>query len=252
MKLILVGCEHVGKTTLSEGVSAWLAKTMGNSRSFHDHFTIPTPELSDEDLPHFMAMSPAFKERFQRYQIQYHAAHGFLGDADHLLVGYHLEEAVFAPLYYGYGGEGQYADRTAMARAMEKDILEVGPDTILVLLTARADVIRQRMKTHPMPRDQRGHRPGLLLEKDVERVLDRFESEFKKSLIRKKFVIDNSDMTPEETLREFTLKVQKLLSPSDRLRILAHRALLESGDAVPGVVEHIKTRPEKSAVGAGS
>jgi len=245
VKLILVGCEHVGKTTLSEGISEWISKTMGNSRTFHDHFTIPTPELSDEDVPHFMAMSPAFKERFQRYQIEYHGAGAFLGDADHMLIGYHIEEAVFAPLYYGYGGDGYYAARSPMAREIESALMRVAPETILVLLKARPEAIRQRMKTHPKPRDQRGLRPGLLKEKDVEFVLKRFEEEYANSHIRRKFTIDNSDLTPEQTVREFVLKVQKHLSDSDRLRILAHRALIESGDAVPGIVEHIKTRPEE-------
>ncbi|MCE2483786.1 MAG: hypothetical protein J4F33_13175 [Alphaproteobacteria bacterium] len=37
MKLIITGCEHVGKTTLAGGVSRWLADITGYSRSFHDH-----------------------------------------------------------------------------------------------------------------------------------------------------------------------------------------------------------------------
>ena len=65
----------------------------GYSRTFHDHFTVPSPEVADEDRELFMRMSPAFKERFQRYQIAYHGGGAFLSDADHLLVGYHIEEA---------------------------------------------------------------------------------------------------------------------------------------------------------------
>ena len=110
----------------------------GYSRTFHDHFTVPSPEVADEDRELFMRMSPAFKERFQRYQIAYHGGGAFLSDADHLLVGYHIEEAVFAPLYYGYGGRGQYAERSAFARHIEQDIMKEAPDTIMVLLTARA------------------------------------------------------------------------------------------------------------------
>lgn len=37
MRLIITGCEHVGKTTLAAGVSRWLADLTGYSRSFHDH-----------------------------------------------------------------------------------------------------------------------------------------------------------------------------------------------------------------------
>ena len=145
MKLILTGCEHVGKTTLSEGISQWLANTTGFSRSFHDHFTVPSPEVAGEDRELFMNMSPAFKERFQRYQIDYHAQGAFLGDADHMLVGFHIEEAVFAPLYYGYGGQGQYAERSSFARHIEQNLMKGNPDFILVLLTARPKIIKQRL-----------------------------------------------------------------------------------------------------------
>ena len=87
MRLIITGCEHVGKTTLSDGVSRWLADVTGYSRTSHDHFTVPSPEVADEDRELFMRMSPGFKERFQRYQIAYHGGGAFLSDADHLLVG---------------------------------------------------------------------------------------------------------------------------------------------------------------------
>ncbi len=245
MKLIITGCEHVGRTTLGEGVSRWIAKAMGSSRSFHDHFTIPTPELTDQDAAHFMAMSPAFKERFQRYQIDYHTHSAFLSDADHMLIGYHIEEAVFAPLYYGYGGEGEYAERTSFARHIEQNLMVAAPDFILVLLKASPEAIRRRMRDDPQPRDQRGRRPGLLQDKDVEYVLRRFEEEYRRSLIRTKFEIDNSDLSVEETLAEFVSKVQKYLSQSDRLRILSHQALMAAGDAKEGMVAHIKTREEQ-------
>ncbi len=169
MKLIITGCEHVGKTTLADGVSRWLADVTGYSRTFHDHFTVPSPEVADEDRELFMKMSPAFKERFQRYQIAYHGGGAFLSDADHLLVGYHIEEAVFAPLYYGYGGQGRYAERSAFARHIEQDIMKNAPDTILVLLTARPEVIRERMRREPLPRDQKGRRPGILREEHRSR-----------------------------------------------------------------------------------
>ncbi len=248
MKLIVTGCEHVGKTTLADGVSRWLADATGYSRSFHDHFTIPSPEIAGEDRELFMQMSPAFKERFQRYQIDYHSGGAFLSDADHMLVGYHIEEAVFAPLYYGYGGPGQYAERSSFARHVEQKIMEDAPDTILVLLTARPEVIKKRTSRDPMPRDQKGRRPGLLQEEHVEEALKRFEEEFAASLIRKKFVIDNSDLSPEETLSEFVWKVRKFLSHEDRTRIIARQALVQRGDARDPVFEHDKTMPPEKRV----
>ena len=146
MKLILAGCEHVGKTTLSEGISQWLANTTGFSRSFHDHFTVPSPEVAGEDRELFMNMSPAFKERFQRYQIDYHAQGAFLGDADHMLVGFHIEEAVYAPRYYGYGKKGEYGDRESMVRHIEAEIIERAPDTVLILVKSKPEVIKERIK----------------------------------------------------------------------------------------------------------
>ena len=41
---------------------------------------------------------------FQRYVIEYHLGTSFYEYPDHGLVGFHIEEAVYAPLYYGYGG----------------------------------------------------------------------------------------------------------------------------------------------------
>ena len=122
------------------------------------------------------------------------------------------------------------------------------PDFILVLLKARHEVIKQRMRDEPKPRDQKGRRPGLLKEADVEYVLQRFDEEFGRSLIRKKFTIDNSLLTPEETLSEFVWKVQKYLSPSDRSRILTRQAMLVRGDARDPVVEADKTVPPESRV----
>ncbi len=248
MKLIITGCEHVGKTTLAAGVSRWLAELTGYSRSFHDHFTLPSPEVAGEDRELFMRMSPAFKERFQRYQMAYHAGGAFLSGDDHLLVGYHIEEAVFAPLYYGYGGRGEYADRSVYARRVEQDITKHAPDTILALLTARPEVIRERMARDPMPRDQKGRRPGVLREEDVEHVLQRFREEFAASLIRRKFVIDNSDLSPGEALSEFTWKAQKFLSREDRIRVAARQVLVERGEHREGVVEGDKSLPPEKRI----
>ena len=48
MKLILVGCEYAGKTTLANEIVKWIDHTMGGARGFHDHFTIPPSELTEE------------------------------------------------------------------------------------------------------------------------------------------------------------------------------------------------------------
>ena len=220
MKLILVGCEYVGKTTLSEEIVKWISHTMGSSRTFHDHFPIPWSKsnLTDEEQEQILALSPRLKEMFQRYIIEYHLNPLFYSDPDHNLVGFHIEEAVYAPLYYGYGGKDQYGHRTRLARAIEKEIMTRSPDTVLVLLKASAEVIAERMRENPQPH-------GLVQEQDIEYVLERFEDEYQASLIRKKFVLDTTTATVEETLAEFVIQIKPHLSDADRMRILTHQAL---------------------------
>ena len=218
MKLILVGCEYAGKTTLANEIVQWIDSTLGGARGFHDHFTIPSNELTEEDRNQFMALSPRLKEMFQRYIIEYHLQHAFYSDPDHNMTGFHIEEAVYAPLYYGYGGKGEYAERTTLARAVENTIMEVAPDTVLILLKASAEVIAQRMRENPQPL-------GVLQEKDIGHVLQRFDEEYQASLIRRKFILDTTTATVEETLAEFAEQIKHYLTDTDRLRMLAHQAL---------------------------
>ena len=96
--------------------------------------------------------------------------------------------------------------------------MEEAPDTVLILLTASAEVIAQRMHDNPQPR-------GVLQEKDIEYVLQRFEEEYQGSLIRRKFTLDTTTATVEETLAEFAEQIELYLSDADRLRMLAHQAL---------------------------
>ena len=178
MKLILVGCEYAGKTTLANEIVGWIERTFGSSRTFHDHFSLPCNEFPVEEQEQLLALSPRLKEMFQRYMMNYHFHSAFYSDPDHNLVGFHLEEAVYAPLYYGYGGRGEYGDRAALARSFDEEVMQHAPDTVLVLLRARPEVIAQRMREQP-------HERPVVQEKDIEHVLQRFEEEYRDSLIRK-------------------------------------------------------------------
>ena len=222
MNIILIGCEFAGKTTLAAEIVEWSKETMGFSSPFHDHFTIPNAELSAEAGASYKAVHPQVKEMFQRFMIYYHLSAGFYSQHDHNLMGAHIEEAVYAPLYYGYGGpntgspirspEGQ---RTEMARHMEEEILEKAPNTILVLMKATPEVIRARMFGEPTR--------GVVRDKDVEHVLARFEEEFETSLIKNKRVLDTTSATLEETMAEFVEGVTPLLSDADRERMAQHK-----------------------------
>ena len=131
MRLIAVGCEYSGVTTLIDGLYAW-----GNERGVHhhldDHFTIPDAyHLDEEEQQGFIDMLPAIKERFQRFQIVYHVR--LMHKFDHILLGgFHIEEMVYGPRYY-------YPGIDIAVREYEPDM---PGDAILVHLHARPEVIR--------------------------------------------------------------------------------------------------------------
>ena len=237
MNIILVGCEFAGKTTLANEIVEWSERSLGSSSHFHDHFTIPSSELTGEAAGEYSEAHPQIKEMFQRFMISYHVSPDFYGNPDHNLMGTHIEEAVYAPLYYGYGGEDSKAplrspngQRTDMARHFDEQILERAPETVLVLVKASPDVIRQRMRANVFPdaetvEAQRKSKPfgeptrGVVREQDVELVLDRFQEEFDASLLKNKMVLDTTGATVEETLSEFVEKMEPFFADADRRRM---------------------------------
>jgi hypothetical protein len=203
MRLIVVGCEYTGKTTLIDGLYAW-----GEARGIHyhldDHFSIPDQFfLNEADQAAMIALPPTIKERFQRFQIYYHSANVIQHHPDCLLGGFHIEEAIYGPRYY-YPG----VPIPAYARRIEPDM---PPDTLLLLLTARPDVIRRRMATAP-------HRYSLVQPDEVEEISRLFEAEYRASWIERRFTLDTSDLTPETLLTTFLERVTPHLSERDLLR----------------------------------
>ena len=73
------------------------------------------------------------------------------------------------------------------------------------------------------------HSNGVLRERDIDFVLDRFEDQFKTSLFSKKITLDTSAVTVDDTMAEFVEKIEPHLSEVDRSRIIAHRALMNAG-----------------------
>ena len=216
MKLVLAGCEYSGKTTLVAKIQQWISDTMGGQPGVHDHFTVPNlahRELTDDEVQQVLALSPELKEEFLRYIISYHLSPTFMNSPDHLLVGFHIEEAVYAPMYWEYGQKGEYAERSMVARSVEKDLLAAAPETVLVLLTASPEVIRRRMKESP-------HRHQIMKDADVERSLELFDEQYVDTLIRQKMTLDTSTATVAQTLNEFVQGVDPFLTDSDRLRML--------------------------------
>ncbi len=216
MRLIMVGCEYVGTSSLIQEISGWVERAMGGKMGIHDHWKAPQlshAEHTKEENEGFLALSPNLRESFQRYHMEYHLSPSFYHDADHTMVGFHIDEAVYAPLYYGYGAPNEYGDREQAARTTEASLLEIARDTVLILLKASPEVIRARMKADP-------HANALVTDGDVEKVLAAFEDQHTRSLLRKKIVIDNTDQTVAESLADFVTQIQPFLTHADRSRIL--------------------------------
>ncbi|MBT4976467.1 MAG: hypothetical protein HOL51_11435 [Gemmatimonadetes bacterium] len=203
MRIIAIGCEYSGVTTLLQGLNVW-----GAQRGVHfhmdDHFTIPDAyHLSDEEQQAMLDMLPAIKERFQRFQIVYHVR--LINNYQHILFGgFHLEEEVYGPLYY-------YPGLTVSdTRKYES---EMPDDAILVHLHARPEVIAQRLDEAPHPHT-------IIKPDDVPMLLDRFAEEYRTSWIRHKVSIDTSDLTPQQLLDAFFKESNAHFNTRDALLLL--------------------------------
>ena len=224
MYLLMTGCEYAGKTTQAAQIMAWAERTIGATAHFHDHHTIPSTELTPEAQESLLGLHPQAKEMFQRFMIEYHISPNFYTKPDHNLMAPFIEEAVYAPLYYGYGGEQSGApvrspagQRSEMARKMERRILDLAPDVVLVLLKASPATIRQRMRENPHPHQ-------VVREQDVEYVLRRFEEEVAASLVQKRIVLDTTAATVAETLDQFVAVYEPFLTNEDLLRMRQRQA----------------------------
>lgn len=202
MRLIVIGCEYAGKTALIDQLMEW-GEPLGIHFHLDDHFSVPDQFfLSDDDQRAMLAMPPTIKERFQRFQIYYHID-VLRNHSDCLLGGFHIEEAIYGGRYY-YPGHAW----PPYARKIES---ELPTDTILLLLTARPDVIRQRMATSP-------HRYPIVKPEDVEAVSKEFDAEFRASWLERKLAIDTSDLAPRQLFETFMKRLGPYLDTRDLLR----------------------------------
>ena len=106
--------------------------------------------LSEEWASDVRALKPWLLEQMQRALIWRHMHHTVIGEdaSDSIQVGLHYAEAVYAPLYYGYGRD-TFSDRRRRAREWDRALLEYAPETVLVLLRASTEAIRERMRAAP-------------------------------------------------------------------------------------------------------
>ena len=252
MRLILAGIEYAGKHTLALQIERWWAEQTGQDigvgphgraagsedeqprfHKFHDHFNIPyimhtTGHHDDEQVEagqkHVLTLPPGLMEYFQRYNIMNKFSLGYAVNyieyPDMFFIDWYYGEAVYAPLYYGYGGVGEYGDRRKLARTLDKSVLKVIPDTVLMLMKASPGAVRKRFHERESPFPHRHGETPFRVE-DTELVLDRFEEEYENSLLTYRFDLDTTDASVEETLSEFVRKIKPYITTEDRVRMLS-------------------------------
>ena len=119
--------------------------------------------------------------------------------SDSIQVGLYYAEAVYAPLYYGYGRDA-FSDRRRRAREWDRALLEIAPETVLVLLRASPEGDTEADARGPAGPD------GVPREEDVERVIDLFEEQYAATELKHKLAIRTSGVTVAESVAEFAGK----------------------------------------------
>lgn len=238
MQLILTGCGYAGKTTLAVEISRWMIREMGVPFvRWHNHFVVPRldqhliveadpgsgdlPGKPAEDLnvvadeEQIMSLRPSVLEQLQRHNVWRHMHPDMFGPReDTMMIDFYYADAVYAPLYYGYGEPGSFSDRRRRAKEWDHHVLVQAPDAVLVLVEASPSAIRERMIAASRPRE-------VLQPQDVETALQGFRREYNDSLLRRRFILDTTEATPRETLAEFLRQMRPHLTEWDLLRIAA-------------------------------
>jgi hypothetical protein len=221
MRLLLAGCEYAGTTTVAHAIDDWMSENIGARFSLiHEHWKIPhtsghPDNTSSEEQAWLLAATPKFKEMHQRHSLYYHTQVSTYNGGDGMVVGGHIDDAVYAPLYFGYGGKRYNFDRELVMHQVEKTIIHFTNDTVVVHITADTDVIKQRMKDDP-------HENGIVQSDDEDK--KRFEDLVDWSLQGNKISIDNSGALVD-TMVQFVAKMEPYFTDTDRSRILAHKVL---------------------------
>ena len=227
MKVILAGIEYVGSTTISRMLSDWKLKNMGEPFFMglvHDHSKLPhtsghPDDTTLEEQEQILNLSPKLKEMYHRYGMYYHIHHYV--QEDDLSVGFHIEEAVYARRYYGYGLDGEQFDRNNVFVGIENRIKQITTDPIITVhMVASPDIIESRMfalKDHPE------HINSPLQVEDIEDVMADYQYFISKSDIGPVVKVDTSIDTPEDTLEEVVTLLDPYFTKTDLERIENHK-----------------------------
>ena len=227
MKVILAGIEYVGSTTISRMLSDWKLKNMGEPFFMglvHDHSKLPHTSGHPDDTTlqeqeQILNLSPKLKEMYHRYGMYYHIHHYV--QEDDLSVGFHIEEAVYARRYYGYGLDGEQFDRNNVFVGIENRIKQITTDPIITVhMVASPDIIESRMfalKDHPE------HTNSPLQVEDIEDVMADYQYFISKSDIGPVVKVDTSIDSPEDTLEEVVTLLDPYFTKTDLERIENHK-----------------------------
>lgn len=211
---------------MAHAIDDWMSENMGTRVSLiHEHWKIPhtsghPDNTTSEEQEWLLAATPKYKEMHQRHSLYYHtqvSTYTTHNGGNGMVVGGHIDDAVYAPLYFGYGEKGHQFDRELVMHQVEKTILYFTNDTVIVHITADTDVIKQRMKDDP-------HENGIVQADDVDKVKKRFAELVDWSLLGNKISIDNSSALVD-TMAQFVARMEPLFTDTDRSRILAHKVL---------------------------
>ena len=227
MKVILAGIEYVGSTTISRMLSDWKLKNMGEPFFMglvHDHSKLPhtsghPDDTTLEEQQQILNLSPKLKEMYHRYGMYYHIHHYV--QEDDLSVGFHIEEAVYARRYYGYGLDGEQFDRNNVFVGIENRIKQITTDPIITVhMVASPDIIESRMfalKDHPE------HTNSPLQVEDIEDVMADYQYFISKSDIGPVVKVDTSIDSPEDTLEQVVTLLDPYFTKTDLERIENHK-----------------------------
>ncbi len=226
MKIILAGIEYVGTTTISRMLNDWKLKVMGEPfymGLIHDHSKLPhtsghPDDTTLEEQDQILNLSPKLKEMYHRYGMYYHLHHYV--QEDDLTVGFHIEEAVYARRYYGYGLDGDQFDRNNVFVSIENRIKQITTDPIITVhMVASTEVIEARMsalKDHPE------HTNSPLIAADIENVMAEYEYFINKSDIGPVVRVDTSVDSPDKTLLNIVNSIEPHLTKVDLDRMANH------------------------------
>ena len=226
MKLIIAGIEYSGTTTLANLLSDWKVKVMGEPFYMgltHDHFKLPhtsghPDDTTAEEQDQILNMSPKLKEMYHRYSIYYHLHHYV--QPDDLTIGLHIEEAIYARKYYGYGLAGEPFDREKIFQAVETRIKQITEDPVIIVhVEAEKETIETRMdRLKGTPE----HSNSPLVKSDIVEIQMEYKRLIDKSILGPVVSVNTSFDSPDQSLEKLVTLLETHFTEEDVRRISSH------------------------------